>query len=207
MQAAPWAIPKSMMAGRCAALSVALSCLLPGIYGECRHSDLPDPMCTPGAHFKGDECGGQPCTARTLCRPGYSKIVRKVNESEKNAVYDAYGLPGHDHTGFCSGTEGCEIDHLISLEIGGSNDLHNLWPQPYAGTPWNARVKDTLENRLKKLFCMGAMELQDVQTCISTDWVACYRKYMGTDVPVESCGGNCDEAGLEEIEANAILTV
>jgi hypothetical protein len=30
-----------------------------------------------------------------------------------------------------------ELDHLIPLELGGSNDLRNLWPQPFEGE-WNA---------------------------------------------------------------------
>lgn len=63
---------------------------------------------------------------------GYTKKVRNVTESEKKKVYSEYGLSGNNQ-GFCKGTQGCEIDHLIPLEIGGSNDISNLWPQPYFG--------------------------------------------------------------------------
>jgi hypothetical protein len=38
------------------------------------------------------------------------------------------------------------VDHLVSLEIGGANTVQNLWPQSYDTTPWNAHVKDKLEN-------------------------------------------------------------
>mmetsp|Transcript_63295 Transcript_63295/g.159623 ORF Transcript_63295/g.159623 Transcript_63295/m.159623 type:complete len:200 (+) Transcript_63295:48-647(+) len=199
-----------MMAQRCDLLLCSvLLCLTSGVAGTCRHSDLPDSDCTPGAHFSGNECGGNPCTAETLCKSGYSKTVRKVPDSEKHAVYEAYGLPGYDHTGFCDVDDGCEVDHLISLEIGGSNEQTNLWPQPYSGTQWNARVKDTLENKLKKLFCTGAMELEETQSCISQDWIACYKKHMQTDEPIESCGGRCDwlEEGGQEAPAVAVFTV
>jgi hypothetical protein len=41
--------------------------------------------------------------------------------AEKDAVYQSYALAGN-HTGYCDTQQGCEIDHLISLELGGSND-------------------------------------------------------------------------------------
>lgn len=73
-----------------------------------------------------------------------------------------------------------EEDHLISLEIGGSpTDPKNLWPQPYAGQ-WGARVKDKIENRLHKLVCTHQITLQEAQMCISSDWIACYRRYLGS---------------------------
>lgn len=49
----------------------------------------------------------------------------------------------------CGGPHGCEVDHLISLELGGANAIENLWPQPFDGK-WNAHVKDRLELRLHK---------------------------------------------------------
>jgi len=39
-----------------------------------------------------------------------------------------------------------EEDHLVPLEVGGNpHDPRNLWPEPLHG-PWNARMKDRLEN-------------------------------------------------------------
>jgi hypothetical protein len=72
-----------------------------------------------------------------------------------------------------------EEDHLINLELGWSpNSPQNLWPEPLVG-PWNARVKDRLENKLHKMVCDGKMSLTDAQKAIATDWVAAYRKYVG----------------------------
>jgi 5-methylcytosine-specific restriction endonuclease McrA len=50
----------------------------------------------------------------------------------KQSVCTSYGLTGN-HTGYCDTNHGCEVDHLISIELGGSNDQHNLWPEPYQG--------------------------------------------------------------------------
>jgi hypothetical protein len=100
--------------------------------------------------------------------------IRNVSESVKNQVYYRYKVSNHQ--GYCTGKEGCEIDHLISLELGGSNDASNLWPQPYSGVT-NAHDKDKLENKLRVLVCSGQLTLQQAQTAISTDWISAYNKY------------------------------
>ena len=47
---------------------------------------------------------------------------------------------------YCKSQQECEIDHLISLELGGANDEKNLWPELYQGEILNAYVKGQLEN-------------------------------------------------------------
>jgi hypothetical protein len=118
-------------------------------------------------------------TAAKLCAKGFTtKSIRDVTEEEKQQVYQRYHM--QDHVGVCGGKEGCEIDHLISLEIGGSNDIENLWPQSYSTKPWNAHVKDKLEDRLHALMCRKKIAMKAAQDCIRKDWIACYRKYFGT---------------------------
>ena len=51
-----------------------------------------------------------------------------------------------------------EVDHLISLELGGSNSIRNLWPQSYLTQPWNAHVKDRLENNLHAMVVSGQLQ-------------------------------------------------
>ena len=71
-----------------------------------------------------------------------------------------------------------EEDHLISLELGGHpTSPANLWAEPWFGK-WNARVKDTLENRLHRMVCDGALSLDAAQEAVATDWVAAYRRYI-----------------------------
>ena len=77
-----------------------------------------------------------------------------------------------------------EVDYLIAPALGGATDVLNLWPQPYAGGVWNARVKDALENQLRQLVCEGAVDLPTAQHEIATDWIATYRKYFQTDQPL-----------------------
>lgn len=71
-----------------------------------------------------------------------------------------------------------EEDHICPLELGGNpRDPSNLRPQKWTG-PWNAHVKDKLENRLHKLVCAGTIDLETAQREISTDWIASYKARM-----------------------------
>jgi hypothetical protein len=108
----------------------------------------------------------------TLCQPGYTKTVRNVPLATKKQVCAVYGVPP-EH---CNGQE-VEIDHLVSLEIGGSNDIRNLWPEPYKPDP-GAREKDKLENWLHRQVCAGNMPLATAQKGIAQDWYTGYAKLM-----------------------------
>ena len=109
-----------------------------------------------------------------------TKTVRNVSSKTKKAAFTLYHLTRT--TGWCK-PKNCEVDHLISLELGGSNDIKNLWPQPYAGE-WNAHLKDALENRLHKLICDGTVTPQDAQYQISHDWISAYKLYI--EVPADA---------------------
>jgi hypothetical protein len=124
---------------------------------------LPDPKLTPGDAFE--------VSVDDVCTPGYSKKVRNVPQSVKEAVYREYGVTEH-HAG------DYEIDHLISLELGGSNSIRNLWPESYH-TVWNARVKDRLENKLHELVCSGQLDLKTARQEIARNWIEAYKKYVG----------------------------
>jgi hypothetical protein len=121
---------------------------------------LPDPDATPGATLA--------MTAAQVCKPGYSKSVRNVPEAVKRQVYAHYGVK--PKPGVC-----CEVDHLISLELGGSNDAANLWPQPWAPVP-AAHEKDRVENWLHLQVCAGTMRLEDAQQQIRTNWYRVYQR-------------------------------
>ena len=58
----------------------------------------------------------------------------------------------------------------LPLELGGSNDIRNLWPQPDEPRPgWDE--KNRLENELHAEVCAGKMPLADAQHCIAANWV------------------------------------
>ena len=103
-----------------------------------------------------------------ICVSGYTSKpgVRHVTAATKAKAYELYGATksGHPpHAPSC-----CEVDHLISLELGGSNDIRNLWPEPYP----DASDKDKVENALHWLVCHGRLNLKAAQHGIATDWVA-----------------------------------
>lgn len=132
----------------------------------------PDPGLTPGV---ADPAVTQANIDLTICIHGYTARVRNVPESEKLSVFREYGVdPRSDHF---------EVDHLISLELGGANDVRNLWPQSYTTQPWNAHLKDHLENRLHALVCAHKVPLVDAQHAISTDWESAFKKYVNGDAP------------------------
>ncbi|HEX2863390.1 MAG TPA: hypothetical protein VHN99_02370 [Deinococcales bacterium] len=124
----------------------------------------PNPSLTPGDVLTSD--------AGKVCRKGYAGTVRNVPSSVKNLVYKRYGIVSRKPGEY-------EVDHLISLELGGSNSIQNLWPQSYITQPLNAHVKDKLENKLHSLACAGTITLAAAQKAVATDWVAAYQKYVG----------------------------
>ena len=101
---------------------------------------LPDVTCTPGIALS--------VTKAQICVPGYSSSVRDVSTATKKQVYSEYGITSHTNGQY-------EVDHLISLELGGSNDIKNLWPEAASPTP-GFHEKDK--------------SLADAQKVISTNW-------------------------------------
>ena len=71
-----------------------------------------------------------------------------------------------------------EIDHIISLELGGSNDIANLFPERASPAP-GYKVKDRLENELHRHVCLGQKSLRSAQREIATNWQALYKKLYG----------------------------
>jgi hypothetical protein len=141
--------------------------------------DAPNPRLTPGAVLT--------TSAARVCVSGYSASVRDVPDSEKAAVYAEYGVP---HVPYQH-----EVDHLVSLEVGGSNAITNLWPEPYAGR-WGARTKDVLENRLHDLVCSGQLSLTFAQHIEAIDWVAAYERYVGGTPTAPSGSGGGGGSGF-----------
>ena len=125
------------------------------------HGGLPDSACTPGAIFTN-------ATTQQICTYGYTKKVRNVPSSEKDQVYAEYGIQYHSPGQY-------EVDHLIPLELGGSNDIANLWPEAASPKP-GFHEKDKVENYLHDQACSGAISLQAAQSQIATNWLAVYHR-------------------------------
>jgi hypothetical protein len=117
----------------------------------------PDPACTPGSF---DPAVTQANLTTTICMSGYTSEVRppsSATDKAKKALYTAYGFPN---------SKSGELDHLVSLELGGSNDVANLWPE--IGKIPNP--KDSVENVLHKAVCSGKVTLAAAQNAIADNW-------------------------------------
>ena len=130
--------------------------------GTCHaRAVLPDPKCTPGAT---NPAVTQANIGSTICKSGYSGSIRPpesyteaLKRREMVAYGDTYPISAY------------ELDHLVSLELGGApSDPRNLWPE-YGASP---NPKDKVEDAAHRAVCDGRMNLVVAQVGIATNWVA-----------------------------------
>jgi hypothetical protein len=131
----------------------------------------PRPTLTPGAV--------RTVNAAEVCGASIEahKELLAIPASVKEEVFREYGMGAARPQYF-------EIDFLITPELGGSNEIRNLWPEPYRAPVWNAHVKDQLENKLRDMVCNGEIDLATAQHDIAADWILAYKKYFHTDRPL-----------------------
>lgn len=140
-------------------------------YADPMARALPDRSLTPGYT--------RPVKLSELCRMKQPNAPRNEDISLAQRVFRAYGLP-------VSTSSSYELDYLIAPDLGGADDLRNLWPEPYSSTDWNAHVKDELEDRLHSMVCDGQIDLATAQKEIATDWIAAYKRYFHTEMPLQN---------------------
>jgi len=150
-----------------------------GLVGRANAGDLPDPKFTPGA-------ADPNVTATELCDESKVKTRRpSVTAAVRNSVYNSYGMQWNKAP--CP----CELDYLIPLELGGSSDARNLWPQPTCTFPWNSKEKDQLEGRLHSDVCSGALEgaleLKVAQQEIAANWIEAYKRRFEPPIKALNC--------------------
>jgi hypothetical protein len=130
---------------------------------------IPNPGLTPGAT--------RTVAVDEVCSMTHEQVVAEVSPQMQQRVFQEYGIVNPRPNEF-------EIDYLIAPGLGGTEDIHNLWPQRYTSQTWNAYVKNSLEERLHRLVCAGKLDLATAQHDIATDWIAAYKKYFHTDQPL-----------------------
>ena len=138
---------------------------------------VPDAVKTPGDVLTTDP--------NVICVPGYTKQVRNVPQEVKEQAYRSYGIYSRQPGEY-------EVDHLVSLELGGSNSILNLWPESFVTHPLNAHIKDELENKLHELICSHQLPVEQAQHEIAHNWIAAYEKYVGP-LPGEDAGSLAHE--------------
>lgn len=116
----------------------------------------PDPSRIPGAT---NPDVTQANIYETICVRGWTRTVRPSEAYTYRLKREQLREWGCDD----QETRDYEEDHMIPLELGGSpNSPLNFWPEPWNG-PWNAHVKDRLENYLHEEVCAGRMPLEEEQ--------------------------------------------
>ena len=124
---------------------------------------------------------------QTICVSGWTSAVRPpVSYTNKLKATDLaiYNKKFGTNYGMADG----ELDHLISIELGGSpTDPNNLYFEPYntlvGGVVIGAHQKDTVETALKTDVCNGQLTLANAQSIIVKDWYAAYLDIKGRPIP------------------------
>ncbi len=120
---------------------------------------LPDSSCTPGAVLT--------TSTKIICVDGYTESVRKVSPSTKKEVFRRYGIPYEKRAEY-------QVDHLIALGLGGSNDISNLWPEKY-DLDYGVAAKMRLESYFYRLMCSGKMAPAEIQAKMADNWLEQYK--------------------------------
>jgi hypothetical protein len=135
----------------------------------CRLAALPDRRCSPGAYYTR-------LTRAVLCSSRFhTSLIGRLSRAKKHAVEREYRLPT-GHFGYA-----LQIDHIVPVRVGGSNNIANLYPEEAAfanGSP-GFPVKDRLETRLRALVCARRIGLRSAQRQIAANWEKLYRKLFG----------------------------
>lgn len=131
----------------------------------------PDPACTPGAI-------NPTVTVAVLRDPAFRTGCLRdcaTSSAAKGKTYSSYGIAKPANNTGLNMT--CELDHLVSLEIGGADTIDNIWPQCGPANVVLARrffkQKDMVENFLGDQVKSGLVDnrrLATIQKLIAEDW-------------------------------------
>lgn len=127
---------------------------------------LPDPACTPGSVG--------PRTRAEVCATGFEKTERPSGtDAAKTKAMAAYGVSTADRAR-------TELDHLVPLSLGGSNDATNLWPEvsdiPSGGF---RNTKDDVERKILAAVCTNGLPLDRAQAAMAHDWTTALSTLTG----------------------------
>lgn len=133
-------------------------------------AQLPSGYNTPGAITR--------ATAKEVCAADYAASVKPVAGWQKNTALERYGIRPDTFSG--------DLDHLVPVELGGSNDPDNLWPMR-GHEDMTPAAKARLAERMKQMVCDGKLSLKDAQNAFKKDWTKAYKQYSQS---LNAAGGN-----------------
>jgi len=152
---------------------------------------LPDPAKTPGSTNPNIS---QSNIQFTICNHSWSTKSIRPSVSYTNKLKKQELAAGYTVNGDTNPAD-YELDHLISLELGGNpTDPKNLWPEPYniveLGNAVGAHQKDAVENYLHTQVCAGVITLAQAQQEIATNWEQVYMQMVQDTMDSSSNAGS-----------------
>jgi hypothetical protein len=123
-------------------------------------AQLPNTYNTPGATTKAN--------AKEICAADYATSQKPASGWQKTTALERYGIRPETFSG--------DLDHLVPVALGGSNDPDNLWPMR-GKDEFTPAAKAQLAERLKQMVCDGKLSLKDAQNAFKKDWTKTYKQY------------------------------
>ena len=124
-------------------------------------AQLPSSFQTPGSKGKANEA--------QVCAADFEASVKPVAKWQRDQALERYGKRPEDFTG--------DLDHLIPVSLGGTNDPENLWPIA-SNKDMGPEQKKALDVKLHQLVCDKTITLKVAQDAIKKDWVKAYAQYV-----------------------------
>jgi hypothetical protein len=145
---------RQLVAGGVRAASVATGVVLLVAVGAgaADAGKSPKPALTPGAV-------NTKVTVAALCSRTATVKARPLSDGTKRRVFGAYHVARNARGG-------STIDHLVPVELGGTNALANLWPV----TKREARAKRVVVAKVVARVCAGEVDLATAQAAFVTGW-------------------------------------
>lgn len=133
--------------------------------GQANGHALPDRGCTPGS-VDGEVLVpvlGTPGNVKgTICTPGWTNAARALPQElvpVLSAAEAAYGVRGQ-----------ATLNWLVPLELGGSNDVSNLFPLPVSPNDPVQLEKARVDDTLNRAVCAGTIGLAAAQQAEAMNW-------------------------------------
>ena len=150
-----------MMGVKTGVFGFAAACVLALPAGAA--AQLPKSYNTPGATVKAGHA--------QICAADFATSVKPVAGWQRTTALERYGLRPESFSG--------ELDHLVPVSLGGSNDPDNLWPF-HANGSFTLDAKNALAAKLRDQVCAGKLSLKEAQDAFKKDWTKAYSAHMTT---------------------------
>jgi len=129
--------------------------------GAVLFAQRPNNFVTPGAKTKAKDA--------EVCAADFSGSAKAIAGWQRDEALKRYGRDASSYSG--------ELDHLIPVSLGGSNDPDNLWPMP-DNKEYGIAAKRELEDKLHQMVCAKEITLKDAQDSLKKDWTKAYDRYI-----------------------------